>query len=289
MFVQSLYNAPVTGYLRIGELARRTGVGEATLRAWERRYALLQPDRSEGGFRLYTDEDVARVAAMRSQLARGIAASEAARIALEPPRAPNGRAADTLRDELTAALAALDDVAAQQVLDRTLATLSVEGAVREVLLPVMSEVGAGWERDSAAIAREHFATNVVRSRLVGLARGWDLGGGRRALLACAPEELHDLGLIAFGIALRARGWRVTYLGANTPVETLAAAAQLVAPDLIVVSASTEERLARAVPHLRRLAGDHRLAVGGPGATANTAQRVGAELLAGDPFAAASAF
>lgn len=288
MSVQSLYNAGVRGYLRIGELSRRTGVSEATLRAWERRYALLRPERSGGGFRLYADEDVTRVRSMQDHLERGVSASEAARLALDEPRTNGVAPAERLANDLSGALEALDDVAAQAALDRTLATLTVEGALRDVLLPVMRDVGRGWEDDQAAIAREHFATNLVRGRLLALARGWDLGGGPRALLACAPEEQHDIGLIAFGLALRARGWRITYLGPSTPVTTLAEAALLTEPALIVLSASLEQRLGGADTELHDLASRFRLALGGPGATEGLAARVGAELLPQDPLAAASA-
>ena len=77
-----------------------------------------------------------------------------------------------------------------------------------------------WERGEASIAQEHFASSVLRGRLLGLARGWGLGFGPVALLACLPGEQHDLGLIAFGLALRARGWRIVYLGSDTPIETI---------------------------------------------------------------------
>ena len=274
------------GYLRIGELSRRTGVSETTLRAWERRYALLRPGRSDGGFRLYADDDVARVRSMQEHLGRGVSASEAARLALDEPGTSGVVPVEGLANELSAALEALDDVAAQAALDRTLATLTVEGALREVLLPVMSGVGQGWEDDGAAIAREHFATNLVRGRLLALARGWDLGGGPRALLACAPDEQHDLGLIAFGLALRARGWRITYLGPSTPVTTLAEAARVIQPALIVLSSSLEQRLRGADDELRDLASKFRLALGGPGATDELASRVAAELLPPDPLDAA---
>ena len=286
MSVEGLYTAGVRGYLRIGELSRRTGVSETTLRAWERRYALLRPGRSEGGFRLYADDDVARVRSMQEHLGRGVSASEAARLALDEPETSGVAPVEGLANELSAALEALDDVAAQAALDRTLATLSVEGALRDVLLPVMSGVGQGWEDDQAAIAREHFATNLVRGRLLALARGWDLGGGPRALLACAPDEQHDLGLIAFGLALRARGWRITYLGPSTPVTTLAEAARLTQPALIVLSSSLEQRLRGADDELRDLASGFRLALGGPGSTDELASRVGAELLPPDPLDAA---
>ena len=286
MSVEGLYTAGVRGYLRIGELSRRTGVSETTLRAWERRYALLRPGRSEGGFRLYADDDVGRVRSMQEHLGRGVSASEAARLALDEPGTSGVAPAEGLANNLSVALHALDDVAAQAALDRTLATLTVEGALRDVLLPVMSGVGQGWEDDQAAIAREHFATNLVRGRLLGLARGWDLGGGSRALLACAPDEQHDLGLIAFGLALRARGWRITYLGPSTPLATLAEAALLTQPALIVLSASLEERLQGADDELRDLASGFRLALGGPGSTDELASRVGAALLPPDPLDAA---
>ena len=274
--------------MRIGELSRRTGVPEASLRAWERRYGLLEPDRSPGGFRLYADEDVERVGAMQAHLARGVAASDAARLALGDARTGGDTApTQALAADLLAAFEALDDVSAQATLDRVFSLLSVEGAVRDVLLPVMAAVAADWEDDEAVIAREHFATNLVRSRLLGLARGWDLGGGPRALLACAPEELHDLGLIAFGLALRERGWRITYLGASTPLGTIAEAAALVDPALVVVSASTPERFTGADAALRAISTQRRLGVGGPGAGAELARRVNAEHLDGDPFAAAA--
>ena len=275
----------VRGYLRIGELSRRTGVTEPTLRAWERRYGLLRPERSAGGFRLYTDEDAERVRAMRDYLERGVSASQAAGLALAEPQTEHLAPAESLGRQLASALDALDDVAAQAALDRAFATLSVEAALRHVVLPVMSEVGRGWEEDESVIAREHFATNLVRGRLLALARGWDLGGGRRALLACAPDERHDIGLIAFGLALRARGWRITFLGADTPLGTLARAAVLTEPDLVVLGASKPERLGD--PGLRELGAAYRLAIGGPGATEALADRAGAEFLPGDPLDAAA--
>jgi DNA-binding transcriptional MerR regulator len=163
-------------------------VTESTLRAWERRYGLLRPERSSGGFRLYSDDDAARVRAMRDHLDRGVAASEAAGLALAQQQTDDAVPVESLVGELSSAIDSFDGVAAQAALDRAFATLSVESALRNVLLPVMSEVGQGWEKDESAIAREHFASNLVRGRLLSLARGWDLGGGPRALLACAPRS-----------------------------------------------------------------------------------------------------
>src|SRR5215208_6197721 len=80
------------GHVRIGELSRRSGVSPELLRAWEQRYGLLRPLRSEGGFRLYSPEDEQRVAVMRSHLDRGLSAAEAARLTLDEERVTAGAA-----------------------------------------------------------------------------------------------------------------------------------------------------------------------------------------------------
>src|SRR5215210_7700622 len=108
------------GHLRIGELSRRTGVAPGLLRAWERRYGLLQPARSEGGFRLYSEADAHRVQLMREHLRSGVAAAEAARLAIDgtgaqtPDVAPNGSTPELSErgKELRAALDAFDEVGA---------------------------------------------------------------------------------------------------------------------------------------------------------------------------------
>ena len=117
------------GLLRIGELSRRHDVSPDLLRVWERRYGLLKPERSPGGFRLYTAEDDERVRAMRRNLAQGYSAAVAARMALEAPTAPPAADRDAVlagaRAELGAELEAFHEVEAQAVLDRLLATFSV--------------------------------------------------------------------------------------------------------------------------------------------------------------------
>ena len=213
------------GLLRIGELSRRTGVKPDLLRAWERRYGLLAPQRTSGGFRLYPLTDVGRIEAMQSHLARGLSAAEAARLAKEqdePGQAGSSIAA--LLDDFRAALDAYDEPLAQLLLDRMLAAFTLETVLRDALLPYLHELGDRWERGEASVAQEHFASSVIRGRLLGLARGWGSGSGPLAVLACPPGEEHDLGLLALGIVLRARGWRVAYLGPDTPMETLADAA-----------------------------------------------------------------
>jgi MerR family transcriptional regulator, light-induced transcriptional regulator len=280
------------GHLRIGELSRRSGVSPELLRAWERRYGLLRPTRSEGGFRLYSEQDERRVGGMRANLARGLSAAEAARLALaEPaaePVASDGGAPATARGaaELRDALDALDETAGHAALDRLLADLSVPAVLDAVVLPYLRELGDRWERGEVTVGQEHFASNLLRGRLLGLARGWDGGAGPRALLACPPGELHDLALIAFGLALRARGWRITYVGADTPLSTLGEMALKLRPDAVVLAATTAERFAADEAALRSLAATAPLWLAGPGATAPVAEAAGARLLEDEPVGAA---
>src|SRR4051794_16057419 len=183
--------------VRIGELSKRTGVSPELLRAWERRYGLLRPSRTEGGFRLCSAEDEARIRRMQAHLREGLSAAEAARLAATEP------GAETVADHdhgLLDALLALDETHAQSVLDTLFSELTPEAAIRGTILPALRAIGERWEHGAASIAQEHFASNLIRGRLLGLARRWDQGVGPRALLACAPGELHDLPLIAFGIA-----------------------------------------------------------------------------------------
>ena len=296
---------PQAGYLRIGELARRTGTSPELLRAWERRYGLLRPARSQGGFRLYSAADEARIARMRDYLAQGVAAAEAARLAVDaetagpdaggPQPAPPAPAASSAASppllqaaalELAAALDRFQEEQAHAILDRLLAAYQPETVLRELLIPYLHDLGERWERGEVSVAQEHFAANLLRGRLLGLARGWGQGRGPAAVLACLPGEQHDLGLLTFGVTLYRRGWRITYLGADTPIATLRQAAGSLTPDLVVLTATVPEPLAAHAAAIADLASQTTVALGGEGATAELAARTGAVLLDTDPVSAA---
>ena len=272
--------------LRIGELGRRLGVSDHVLRASESRYGLLQPVRSPGGFRLYSAADEARIRRMQAYLAEGLSAAEAARAALDGgpgahPREP-GQAGSEPFAEFRRALDAFDEPAAQAVLDRLMAELSLPAVLRDVILPYLADLGERWQRGTASIAAEHFASNLIRGRLASLARGWGSGHGPQALLACPPGELPDIPLMIFGIVLHRNGWRIGYLGASTPIEELERAAGASHPDLVVLAATTPDTLEPLRPELAALARTAPLALAGAGATAQTATAVGARLMGGDP-------
>lgn len=287
------------GVLRIGELSRRVGVSDHVLRAWETRYGLLRPTRSSGGFRLYSAGDERRVRRMMHLMASGLSAAEAAHAVTDEstPVPPERRVAtDGLTsggvgqevESLRQPLDAFDEPAAQAALDRLLSSLSVPTVLRDVVLPYLHDLGERWEHGLVTVAQEHFASNVIRGRLAGLARGWGAGTGPRAVLACPPGETHDLPLMVFGIALNRVGWTVTYLGINTPVLELTRIVDATRPDLVVLAATVPDRFEAIAGELAELGRQSPLALAGAGASAGLAEAAGARFLGGDPVTEAEA-
>lgn len=266
---------------RIGELSRRTGVSVELLRAWEARYRLLRPRRTPGGFRLYSDMDAARVQRMRSLLASGLSAAQAARTVQQEEAAGTRSTTVPLGivEELDRALVAFDEPGAHATLDRLFSTVVLEAALEDAILPEFRSIGDRWAAGEVSVAQEHFASTLVRGRLLARARGWDQGRGHRAVLACVPGELHDIGLICFGLVLRRQGWRILYLGQDTPLETAAAALKRSRAITFVAASVERRRFAAVADELADLRQRATVAIGGNGATEEGARRMRAMLLA----------
>lgn len=268
------------GRLRIGELSRRVGESPELLRAWETRYGLVTPERSPGGLRLYSEADEQRIRAMRRHIDAGLSASEAARLAKRAGDPRPGKAAG-VDAALERSLAALDEPAAQAVLDELFAAADLRQTLSEVILPLLRRLGVNWASAQMTVAEEHFASYVIGGRLRALARDWGHGVGPRAILACPPGELHDLGLLSFGLVLREQGWRITYLGAETPVRDIAAALGRLHPAIVVLAAVTPQRFHECAAEITGLATQVRVGIGGAGASDELAAMLGVESLAGE--------
>ncbi len=275
-----------SGPVRIGEFARRVGVSPELLRAWERRYGLLQPVRSDGGFRLYTEADAERVDRMRRAIDEGLSAAEAAHAALER-EPPSEALLEDAAARLLTAIERFDEDAVHAVLDENLAAFGFEAVLREVILPTLTQVGLRWEQGTMEISHEHFASNLIRGRLLSLARLWGRGAGPLAVLACAPQETHDITLLAFGLVLRSHGWRILFLGANTPIASLAETVASMHPDLAVLTCFDAGALQAEKAALRRLAKSGPLVLSGPGATERLSKQLGIPRLNGDLVEAAT--
>jgi methanogenic corrinoid protein MtbC1 len=276
--------------LRIGEFSRRVGVSPELLRAWEQRYGLVEPVRLEGGFRLYGEEDAERVARMLRGLAEGLSANEAARVAVEPAMGMGGSGgmAAAASGSLVEAVRRFDETGVHQALDEALANFGLDAFLGELILPALARIGDEWERGDLDISHEHFASNLIRGRLMGMARLWGRGIGPLALLACPPGEQHDISLLVFGLLLRSHGWRILFLGADTPIATVLHAANETAPSLVVLCSFRSALFEAEAEALRALTEAAPLLLTGPGATAEVCAQIGAERLDGDIVQAAAA-
>jgi DNA-binding transcriptional MerR regulator len=257
--------------LNIAALARRTGVAPDTLRKWEQRYQILQPDRTAGGQRRYTERDVARVDWLRERLDEGyrigVAASLLGTIGVGPGRSPR----DHLRGLLdSVALGETSEIGLR--LDQAFALLGVDETLEAVVQPLLEAVGERWARGELTVAEEHLVSETVRSRLGHLLG--DPGGSVRgiAVLLCAPGERHELGLMTAAIALRRDGWKVVYLGADTPLADAVALARRLPARLLGLSVALREH-ARALEKMTLPEGIA-LVVGGSGSSAALARRLG---------------
>ena len=283
------------GVLQIGELGRRTGLSPDVIRAWERRYELLRPTRTPGNFRLYSADDISRLRLMQHYLGRGIPASQAAGLvhkvqtaALDShPGLPPEDVRRTLK-LLGRSLEHFDAGPADRTLERLLRVFPPGAVLRDVVLPYLRELGEKWACGETTIAQEHFASAFLEGWMLSMARGWGERGGRGAVLACVPGDRHTLGLIAFGLALRDLDWKVTYLGADTPLNAVDQAAEAVSADAVILASALPGTLTPANDQLRDLARRHPVAVGGAGVAPHRSTWLASRSLPTDPVIAAQA-
>jgi DNA-binding transcriptional MerR regulator len=202
---------PDSGTLRIGQFSRVVGVPASVLRAWERRYGVPDPRRSPSGYRLYGNEDERRVRRMVEHIARGVAPSDSARLVRG---SFDGEGDGDALAALTRAWEALDVTAAHRALDVLLAGPEPEAVALEVILPLLED------RTAEDPEQAEVAHRVLEARLLSRAADWHEGSGPLAVLACVPGDARPSALIALGLALHREGWRIAYLGAGAPTETV---------------------------------------------------------------------
>ncbi len=251
--------------LRIRTIARLTGIREATLRAWERRYGFPRPLRTEGNnYRIYSRDEVEairRVARLIQQ--DGLSVSEAiAQVRARPLR--DLPEPERLSERFWSAVIVMDAEEVTRVLDEAQASMDVEGYCDRFLMPLLREMGVRLD-----IAREHLASAFIRQRLRQVLA--DLEGtpdGPRALLACPAKDHHEGGLLSLGVHLKRRGWRVTLLGADTPAEALQGACTQMRPDVVALSfvrRREPDEFLEVLGDALRACAPFPVVVGGPGA------------------------
>lgn len=252
----SLQEEPV---YNLKAVVQRTGVKPDTLRAWERRYGLPEPGRSEGRHRLYSQRDINTIQWLLARQREGLSISRAvelwqqieadgrdpldtalpvtARSAPVPPPGLYGTTVGELRNAWISACLAYDERRAEQVVAEAFALYSPEVVAVELLQKGMSEIGDGWYRGTVTVQQEHFGSGLVIRRLEALIMGSPPPTrSGRILAACPPGEWHVIPLLLLSYLLRRRGWDVIYLGADVPAERLETTVRATRPHLVVLAA-----------------------------------------------------
>ena len=259
-------------------ISQQLGLAPGTLRAWEQRYGIVHPTRSEGGYRLYDDNDLDTLQAMADLVAAGMQPAQAAeqiRSGRVNPSREVTRTADSpsgLPDPaaLSTAARSYDARALEGILDSAFAAAGFEYVIDEWLMPALVATGQAWAAGHLDIAQEHFISAAVMRRLTaafdaaGHARG-----GHHVITGLAPGSTHEIATLAFATMLRRAGLRVTYLGPDLPGPSWVQAVHTIHPDAVVIGAprpTDGPAAADIVQAIREAAPNAAVYVGGPGAS-----------------------
>jgi len=239
-------------------VVRETGIKPDTLRAWERRYGLPEPQRSRGGHRLYSQRDISIIKWLMARQREGLSIKRAVelwrqfeadgqdplqvrltapRAAIVPALPAEGNALAGLREAWMAACLAFDEPQAELILAQAFALYPPEVVCVEVLEKGLAEIGDRWYQGQVTVQQEHFTSELAMRRLEALvAAAPPPTRPHRILVGCPPEEQHTFSPLLVTFLLRRRGWEVLYLGANVPVARMEAALATTRPRLVVLSA-----------------------------------------------------
>ncbi len=268
----------MSGKYKMRSVVRQTGFSPALLRAWEQRYNLLEPERTDSGHRLYSERDVEILRAVKNQLAAGRSIGEIARQGVdalittkvsEATRVPAD--ARDLTDALVAGAVELDSAKIERALDRAFMLVSPPLVIHEVIQPAARRIGELWAAGVCTVAGEHLFSAFAIKRLRHLLEVSNVraGAAAKTLTACFPDELHELGAVALSYMLVQAGASVTCLGAALPFDDLRRACLQLKPRAVFLSVTRSkiyeqyrDDLAALVPELRT----DLLVVGGPGVT-----------------------
>ena len=232
------------GKYTVNEVEERTKVPGSTLRQWERRYGFPKPERSESGYRLYSDQDLNHIDAMKRHIAEGIPASRAAELVRGVvPLAGGPRPVRVLQEELVAALAGLEEDAARRLLSEAHALHPIDMVVLQLMSGTVKRLGELWQQGSVEAAVVNYATVYLQGRLLALLEQAPLARTAPAVLvAGAPGDRHEIAALMLAVMLRRGGLRAYFTGADTPPADLATLAERLRPMAVMISATNLESL-----------------------------------------------
>jgi DNA-binding transcriptional MerR regulator len=236
---------------RIGVVSRLTGLSTDVVRVWERRYQAIKPPRSEGGSRLYSDAEVARLRKLRQAVEMGHAIGQVAKLpdgeldtlsARQTSHKAEQGGADPYgasRGRFLEAIARMDVIAADEEIHRAATLFPPRVIIKQIVSPLLEEIGARWAHQEFGIAHEHIATNLIRNLLSSMFRLYPPDErAETAVFATPADERHEFGILISALIAATRGWRVVYLGTDLPAKEIIRTVRLSKARLLVMSVLT---------------------------------------------------
>jgi DNA-binding transcriptional MerR regulator/methylmalonyl-CoA mutase cobalamin-binding subunit len=245
----------------IKAVAEATGLTVETLRAWERRYQVIEPKRGAGGHRLYTTHDVSRLRRLQETTARGHAIGKIAhlsndalgRLLSDHPATADDAAAQALIERILAAVDKYRPAECDHVMAMAFALLSPSEVVRNVISPALREVGERWHRGEISIAQERIASNCARRQLTALLHTFNsIANGPAVVFATLSGERHELGALMYAARAASLRLRTYYLGPDLPAEEAARCALKINATAVAVSLVVHDQLEAALAQLHTL-------------------------------------
>lgn len=219
----------MSGYYSIKDLERLTGIKAHTLRIWEKRYNIVQPQRSESNIRSYTDEDLKKLLNVSILVKNGYKISKVAELCsadinekiIEIARLSNNHNSEI--EGLIISMIELDEEKFERILNSSVIKMGFERTVYDIIYPLFEKIGVLWQTGSITPAQEHFISNLIRRKLFVAIDGLSFKtdeNAKKYLLYLPEWELHDIGLLLYDYLIRKSGHQVIFLGQTLPFEDL---------------------------------------------------------------------
>ncbi|MDN4527357.1 MerR family transcriptional regulator [Fictibacillus fluitans] len=254
------------GKYNIKAVSKMLGIQAGTLRAWERRYSIIEPKRNEAGHRLYTDEHIYIIKWLMNKIKHGFTISQAvdllehhdnkiSQIIVESSGQTD--VAMQLSDELLSALMSFDERKAKEVMDRAFSLFTIEKVTIDILGSLLVKVGDMWESKRITVAHEHYASSFLKAKIGNILFHLPVDSYLPKVIAvCGLKETHELGLLIFTLYLRQKGFEVIYLGEGIPPEDLDVVIREIDPKLLFVSCTVGEHLPLTIEWLKQAEHNH---------------------------------
>ncbi len=252
----------MTNFYSIKDLERITGIKAHTIRIWEKRYNIVEPERTDSNIRNYSDADLKRIMNVSVLVNNGHKISKVASLN-EPELSEKilelnticspGRSSQI--ESLVIAMIELDEVKFEKILNYSIKQTGFEETLFNVIYPLLNKIGVLWQIGTIKPSHEHFISNLIRQKLYAAidALSPDRTINNKSFLLVLPEwELHDIGLLVYNFLIRKKGHNTIFLGQGVPLEDVAAVKENIRPDVLVTSFSTSVLMEEMIGYLQEL-------------------------------------